>query len=111
MFNLGVIATHDARHAANATRLDGVVKRSETWTELPAKHVVNDLGRETGNQRFFLAGDVDLVRIAIGVVVDCKSHDLLGRLHGLGLVELQMRRTGELSLGACGNYLRVEATL
>ena len=111
MGKLGVVAADHAGHAPQSARDNAVVQRPEAWAIFAAENVEDHLGRKTGNQPLPVLGDVDLRRVAVAEVLDSQANDLLGRLHCLGLVELDVRGSRELGLGTGGDYLGVEAVL
>ena len=102
-----VVAADDAGEAAHAAGDDGVVERPERAAVEAALHVVEVLVAEAGDERLVEVGDVD--GTAVGVVGDRHAHDLAGRLGGAVLVELDVRRAGDLGLGRGRDQLGVEA--
>ena len=102
-----VVAADDAGEAADAAGDDGVVERPERAAVEAALHVVEVLVAEAGDERLVVVGDVD--RAAVRVVGDGHAHDLAGRLRGAVLVELDVRRAGDLGLRRRRHQLGVEA--
>ena len=106
--DLGVVAADDGSDALDLAVDDVVVERHEALAERATQHVADVLVREAGDHRALDVGDVDVLGPAVRVVVDRHLDDLLGDLERVLLVELDVRRAGDLapscwwSPGGCG---------
>ena len=97
--HLGIAATHDADHAADAAIDDGIIQRAEGRAEAATQHVEDGLVGEAGHQFHRLIGDVHPALITIRVVVDGFADQVGGLLVAVLHVEFDL-----LGFAGVGNF-------
>ena len=95
----GVVAAHHAGHAADAAVDDVVVQRPVGGAERAAQQVVDGLVAETRPPCPCVSSGMSTLPSRFGKFSMAVRHDLLGRLQGVVLVELDVLAPCILALG------------